>query len=130
MPAIRAAFDQNLSFCAHVEKWTAKARAVANHLKRLRQHATWPITCRGENGCHGLRRAGLIIRHYSRVAGEDSPVMGESVGYTLQDTTPITQNDKRRKPIYEGYPPCVEDIANHTLYRESGIPLIDQLLEA
>ncbi|RKL08564.1 hypothetical protein BFJ70_g16779 [Fusarium oxysporum] len=90
--------DSRLSFWIHVEKWTAKAKAVAYHIARIDQHDIRPSTECCAKCRQGLRRAGSTSRIRGVVLGRrPPPPYIEKVGYH-QLTNCLMQGDLDSPP--------------------------------
>ena len=124
-------FDQKLSFKIHVDKWAAKAKVLAYHLKGLANTQRGPLPAamrRGILSCvvpillygaeawfPGLTRPSVTHPHVTVRSG---------VQHLLDRLSSVLLHGIRAVlPTWITTP-------KNALYRESGIPPIDQLLEA
>ncbi|KAL7758307.1 hypothetical protein ACKLNR_012834 [Fusarium oxysporum f. sp. zingiberi] len=123
--------DSRLSFRLHVEKWAAKAKAVAYHLRGLTNTVHGPLP----SAVRGAVRACVepVLLHGSEAwyPGTSRPRWNQptkdipsSNQHLIQRMTK-TMNQAMRAilPVWKTTPITI-------LHRESGIPPVDQLLEA
>ncbi|KAF6515167.1 hypothetical protein HZS61_005073 [Fusarium oxysporum f. sp. conglutinans] len=123
--------DSRLSFRLHVEKWAAKAKAVAYHLRGLTNTVHGPLP----SAVRGAVRACVepVLLHGSEAwyPGTSRPRWNQptkdipSRNQHLIQRMTKTMNQAMRAilPVWKTTPITI-------LHRESGIPPVDQLLEA
>ena len=123
--------DRALTFRPHVEKWTAKAQAVAYHLKGLtnRKHGPSPAALR--TAVMACVEPVLLYGAKAWYPGKTRPRWSQP---SQAASTQIQHLLKRmRKALQQGMRailPVWKTTPIAALHRESGIPPIDQLLEA
>ncbi|KID94004.1 Ribonuclease H-like protein, partial [Metarhizium majus ARSEF 297] len=104
--------DRKLTFKTHVEKRTAKAQAVAHHLRSLGEHPARRLAERRAEGRQGLCRADSALR-----LGSVNPAA-------------CAENEQSPQAGHPSHSPDLEDHTDRCLAAESGIPPVHQLLEA
>jgi ribonuclease HI len=123
--------DSRLSFRVHVEKWAAKAKAVAYHLRGLTNtiHGPLPSAVRGAvRACvepvllHGSEAwyPGTNRPRWSQ-PNKDTPSSNQHLIQRMNKA--LNQSMRAIVPVWKTTPITI-------LHRESGIPPVDQLLEA
>jgi hypothetical protein len=123
--------DSSLSFRAHVEKWTAKAKAVAYHLRGLTNTIHGPLPSAVRSAVRACVEPVLLYGAEVWYPGATRPRWNQpskdrasSIGHLLRRMNKaIDQSMRAILPVWRTTPIAI-------LHRESGIPPIAQLLEA
>ena len=124
-------FDQKLSFKVHVDKWVAKASSLTYHLKGLADTQRGPLPSSMRRGLLSCVVPTLLFGTEAWFPGLTRPsithpnIMVRSGIQHLLDrqSTILLQGIRAVLPTWKTTPKIA-------LYRESGIPPINQLLEA
>ena len=123
--------DRKLSFKTHVEKWTAKAQAIAYHLKSLANTTRGPLP-------HAVHRAVRACIEPTLLYGAEAWYPGMKMPKRNQPNQEsptriqhlIKRMDKALKQSIRTVLPVWRTTPTPILHRESGIPPVSQLLEA
>jgi ribonuclease HI len=123
--------DSRLSFRLHVEKWAAKAKAVAYHLRGLTNTTHGPLPSAVRSAVRACVEPVLLHGSEAWYPGKTRPRWTQpmkdlpSSNQHLLQTMTKAMNQAMRAilPVWKTTPITI-------LHRESGIPPVDQLLEA
>ncbi|KAJ3498163.1 hypothetical protein NLG97_g1340 [Lecanicillium saksenae] len=123
--------DRSLSFKPHVEKWAAKAQAVANHLRRLTNTQHGPAPSAVRTAVLACVEPVLLYGAEIWYPGKTRPrwskperVVPTKTQHLLRRMTkPLNYAMKAILPVWKTTPTPI-------LHRESGIPPVTLLLEA
>ncbi|KAL6402749.1 transposase [Ilyonectria robusta] len=123
--------DSNLSFRVHVEKWTAKAQAVAYHLRGLTNTIHGPLPSAVRSAVRACVEPVLLYGTEVWYPGATQPRWNQpskdrpsGIRHLLRRMTDaIVHSMQAILPVWRTTPIAI-------LHRESGIPPIAQLLEA
>ncbi|KJZ68753.1 hypothetical protein HIM_11851 [Hirsutella minnesotensis 3608] len=123
--------DRKLTFKAHVEKWTAKAQAVANHLRSLGNTRRGALPSAMQRAVRACVEPILLFGVEAWYPGPTSPRWRQP---TVQGPSRIQQLlRKMSKALIQAVRailPTWKTTPIAVLHRESGIPPVRQLLEA
>ncbi|TVY74939.1 putative RNA-directed DNA polymerase from transposon BS [Fusarium oxysporum f. sp. cubense] len=123
--------DSRLSFRLHVEKWAAKAKAVAYHLRGLTNTIHGPLPSAVRSAVRACVEPVLLHGSEAWYPGRTRPRWNQptkdlpSSNQHLVQIMAKAMNQAMRAilPVWKTTPTAI-------LHRESGIPPVDQLLEA
>ncbi|KAF6515771.1 hypothetical protein HZS61_004512 [Fusarium oxysporum f. sp. conglutinans] len=102
--------DSRLSFRIHVEKWAAKAKAVAYHLRVLSDTKHGPLPGAVRNAVRGVSRASPALRFRSVVPGHDKATMKPAYQKpAIEQPASHTENEQGLEPVHESYTAPLED---------------------
>ena len=124
-------FDKKLSFTVHVDKWAAKAKSLTYHLKGLANTQRGPLPTAMRRGILNCVVPTLMYGTEAWFPGLTRP----SIRYPHNIVRSGIQHllDRQSRVLLHGIravlPTWITTPIN-ALYRESGIPPIEQLLEA
>lgn len=123
--------DSRLSFRIHVEKWAAKAQAIAYHLRGLTHTKHGPLPSAVRRAVRVCVEPVLLYGSEARYPGttrlrwsqptRDTPSSNQHLIQRLKKA--LNQSMRAILPVWKTTPITV-------LHRESGVPPIEQLLEA
>jgi len=123
--------DSRLSFRIHVEKWAAKAKAVAYHLRGLTNTIHGPLPSAVRSAVRACVEPVLLHGSEAWYPGTSRPrwnqptkdVPSSNQHLIQRMTKAMNQAMRAILPVWKTTPITI-------LHRESGIPPVDQLLEA
>ncbi|KAL6360886.1 hypothetical protein LRP88_05619 [Fusarium phalaenopsidis] len=123
--------DSRLSFRVHVEKWAAKAKAVAYHLRGLANTKHGPLPSAARSAVRACVEPVLLHGAEAWYPGTSRPrwnqpskdVPSSNQHLTQRMTEAMNQSMRAILPVWKTTPIAA-------LHRESGIPPVAQLLEA
>ncbi len=123
--------DRRLAFKVHVQKWTAKAQAVAFHLRGFVNTKHGPLPAAVRRAVRACVEPALLYGAEAWYPGPTRPQWGPG----RKDTPTKIQHLVRRmqralKTSMQAILPVWRTTPTAALHRESGIPPVRQLLEA
>ena len=123
--------DSKLTFKPHVEKWTAKAQAVAHHLRSLATTRRGPLPSAVQRAVRACVEPVLLFGSEAWYPGATSPRWRQpSKDGPSRIQQLVNKMNKALRQAIRAILPTWRTTPITTLHRESGIPPVHQLLEA
>ncbi|KAF6515471.1 hypothetical protein HZS61_005377 [Fusarium oxysporum f. sp. conglutinans] len=123
--------DSRLSFRIHVEKWAAKAKAVAYHLRGLANTIHGPLPRAVRSAVRACVEPVLLHGSEAWYLGKTRPRWHQPTkDLPASNQDPIERMSKALNESMRAILPVWKTTPITALHRESGIPPVDQLLEA
>ncbi|RKK21367.1 hypothetical protein BFJ66_g17614 [Fusarium oxysporum f. sp. cepae] len=123
--------DSRLSFRLHVEKWAAKAKAVAYYLRGLTNTIHGPLPSAVRSAIKACVKLVLLYGLEAWYPGSTRPRWNQPTKELPSSNQHLIQIiNKAMNQAMRAILPVWKMTPTAILYRESGIPPIDQLLEA
>ncbi|RKL06834.1 hypothetical protein BFJ70_g16980 [Fusarium oxysporum] len=123
--------DSRLSFRLHVEKWAAKAKAVAYHLRGLTNTVHGPLPSAVRSAVRACVEPVLLHGSEAWYRGKTRPRWTQPTKDLPSSNQHLLQRmSKAMNQAMRAILPVWKTTPITILHRESGIPPVDQLLEA
>ncbi|KAL9561280.1 hypothetical protein ACKAV7_014635 [Fusarium commune] len=123
--------DSRLSFRIHVEKWAAKAKAVAYHLRGLTNTIHGPLPSAVRRAVRACVEPVLLHGSEAWYPGKTRPRWTQPMKDLPSSNQHLLQRmSKAMNQAMRAILPVWKTTPTTILHRESGIPPIDQLLDA
>ncbi|KAF6518244.1 hypothetical protein HZS61_002322 [Fusarium oxysporum f. sp. conglutinans] len=123
--------DSRLSFRIHVEKWAAKAKAVAYHLRGLTNTIHGPLPSAVRSAVRACVEPVLLHGSEAWYPGKTRPRWTQPMKDLPSSNQHLLQRmSKAMNQAMRAILPVWKTTPTTILHRESGIPPIDQLLDA
>ncbi|KAF5721341.1 reverse transcriptase domain-containing protein, partial [Fusarium mundagurra] len=123
--------DSRLSFRVHVEKWAAKAKAVAYHLRGLTNTVHGPLPSAVRSAVRACVEPVLLHGSEAWYPGRTRPRWNQPTKDLPSSNQHLIQiMNKAMNQAMRAILPVWKTTPTAILHRESGIPPVDQLLES
>ena len=126
-------FDRSLRFRTHIEKWSAKARSLAHHLRGLANTKHGPLSSAVQRGVKACVESTLFYGVEAWYPGETGPSRAlhkPNKVVSTQISGHIKKMSSALNLALRAILPAWKTTSLPILHRETGIPPVAQLLQA